>query len=102
MKKCIKCGEMKELSLFFKNKRRKDGLFPYCKECCKVYFKKRYIKKIPKERKLTKKQYDVLKMIDNIYKNFGKFPTYKELAEAFSVSKQGIDKCLSGVVKKLK
>ena len=33
MKKCPKCKEEKPLSLFYKNKSRKDGLSRVCKKC---------------------------------------------------------------------
>ena len=33
MKTCIKCGLEKCESEFYKDKTRKDGLFPYCKSC---------------------------------------------------------------------
>lgn len=36
MKKCGKCGEVKELTAFNKNKARKDGYQNYCKECLAV------------------------------------------------------------------
>lgn len=36
---CIKCNEEKELSLFSKDKNRKDGLQPYCKDCDRAYRK---------------------------------------------------------------
>jgi predicted nucleic acid-binding Zn-ribbon protein len=32
LKKCTKCGEIKSVKEFYKDK-RKDGLFPWCKEC---------------------------------------------------------------------
>jgi len=32
-KKCLKCGEVKSLTDFPKDKSRKDGLHPYCKNC---------------------------------------------------------------------
>jgi 5-methylcytosine-specific restriction endonuclease McrA len=40
MKLCKKCNETKELSCFSKDKTRKDGLQPYCKECTSKYKKK--------------------------------------------------------------
>ena len=34
MKKyCRKCGKLKDISEFHKNKQQADGLHPYCKEC---------------------------------------------------------------------
>ena len=36
-KKCTKCGEVKPLSCFCKNRRRPDGLCSHCKECQKTY-----------------------------------------------------------------
>jgi len=33
MKLCIRCKIEKELSAFHKDRRRKDGYFPYCKKC---------------------------------------------------------------------
>lgn len=33
MKTCSKCNQTKNLNLFYRNKRNKDGLNYYCKEC---------------------------------------------------------------------
>lgn len=38
-KKCSKCGEVKSLSAFSKDKSCKDGLYPQCKGCRKAYRK---------------------------------------------------------------
>lgn len=35
MKQCSKCGEVKDLNLFYKLSSSKDGKRPDCKECCK-------------------------------------------------------------------
>ena len=39
-KTCSKCGEEKPLSLYYKNKGRKDGVSVYCAKCMKEYSKK--------------------------------------------------------------
>jgi hypothetical protein len=41
-KVCIKCKVEKENVLFNKDKNRKDGFFPICKNCCKEYKKIHY------------------------------------------------------------
>lgn len=49
-KKCGRCGEIKPLSEFTKNKSRKDGLSVYCKSCIKeIYpgYKKKYYEQHP-------------------------------------------------------
>lgn len=43
-KLCNKCGEIKPISDFGKNKSKKDGLQSYCKECTKIYRHNHYIK----------------------------------------------------------
>lgn len=35
MKKCAKCGQIKPLNEFYKDKRNKDGILSYCKACQK-------------------------------------------------------------------
>lgn len=49
-KKCARCGEIKPVSEFTKNKSRKDGLNPYCKMCVsEIYpaYKKAYHERHP-------------------------------------------------------
>ena len=41
MKPCSKCKEGKPLEMFHKSKRHIDCLFPWCKDCCSDYKKKR-------------------------------------------------------------
>ena len=54
-KKCTKCGEIKHISGYSKNKGRKYGVNSYCKECNREYHKqyrednKEYIKGYQKE-----------------------------------------------------
>jgi hypothetical protein len=40
LKLCCTCRKDKPLNNFTKDKRRKDGLYPRCKECNSVYYKK--------------------------------------------------------------
>lgn len=42
-KKCIKCGEIKDLSRFSKSKRRKDGFVNVCKDCVNKRRNKKYM-----------------------------------------------------------
>lgn len=39
LKKCTKCGIEKEVEMFYKNSRKKDGLFSCCKDCNKEHRK---------------------------------------------------------------
>jgi len=41
-KKCSKCGEIKELGEFCRNKVKKDGLVGWCKECFSAWRKEYY------------------------------------------------------------
>lgn len=41
-KTCTKCKETKQVSEFHKDKNRKDGLRPYCKECVRRYHHRHY------------------------------------------------------------
>jgi len=60
-KKCVKCQVEKEILNFNKNSKTKDGLYSYCKTCCKEYSitynevnkikKQEYSKKYAKENK---------------------------------------------------
>lgn len=37
-KRCFKCGEVKDISKFSKNRTKKDGLHNRCKQCDKKYY----------------------------------------------------------------
>lgn len=42
MKRCNKCGELKEDSEFYKTTQSRDGLRTYCKQCMNAYSASRY------------------------------------------------------------
>lgn len=68
-KKCYKCGEIKEISLFYKHPTSKDGYAGICKSCQKLVVKrsverrkeevKKYQKKYHKEHKLDRIVHDL-------------------------------------------
>ena len=55
-KKCSKCGEVKPINEFYKQKSCKDGLNSYCK-CCMNKKVEEWRKKHPKERIKHQKKY---------------------------------------------
>lgn len=62
MKVCTKCKKSKPLSEFGRDKRRKDGLYPHCKECKRQYQNDRYsdvaAKRLERKYGITKDDYD--------------------------------------------
>ena len=56
-KKCSKCGQVKKICEFTKDKNRKDGLFVYCRECKKTEAKKEYEKNKIRILKYQKEYY---------------------------------------------
>lgn len=42
MKRCYKCGEEKDLTMFSNNKTKKDGLSDHCRACHKAMRKRHY------------------------------------------------------------
>lgn len=58
-KLCIKCETEKPIDQFYKNKIRKDGHYPYCKECCYKDYRKRYEKsEVHQQAIVNRKYYD--------------------------------------------
>lgn len=49
MKLCLKCGEVKSIDQFHKNKRKRDGFDIYCKDC------KKAILQLPENKERSKK-----------------------------------------------
>jgi len=52
--KCTKCGEVKPLTLFYKDKAKKNGYHPWCKKC----FSKTTTKRLNTEKGYLKMRYD--------------------------------------------
>ena len=52
MKKCLNCKKLKYFDSFSRNKKRKDGLYVYCRKCVSEKYKKWY-KKWSKENVRT-------------------------------------------------
>jgi len=55
-KKCTKCGEVKDLSMFYKHKLSKYGVTSSCKKCCNEK-SIQYIKNNPEKRKVIVANY---------------------------------------------
>jgi hypothetical protein len=73
MKKCSKCNEEKDLENFGKDKIRKDGLNPYCKECLKKRYEEIKVND-PQKLKKWRQSYNArhrLKIIDYQVKYLG-------------------------------
>lgn len=52
-KRCPKCGRKLPTTMFNKKTKSKDGLQPYCKECQRSYYAKKYAKKSVTEHKVS-------------------------------------------------
>lgn len=95
-KKCLECNEIKSISEFSKNKRRKDGLCIYCKSCMKIRNtawrnsnsekvkngKKRYRKKYAEKirnynREYQKRDYVIKKANQHIKKRYSEDEIFK-------------------------
>lgn len=57
MKKCSKCGKLKDFSLFPKQNSTK--LMSHCKECRQKYYKESRLKDIDKTRELDRERYKI-------------------------------------------
>jgi len=95
MRKCSRCGEEKDIGHFYKTGNCKDGLDSYCKECRQLYNKGI---RFPK-RNLRERQHKILQIIDTLYKQYGKFPTYEEIAKPFGITKRSIESTLDIIIK---
>jgi DNA replication protein DnaD len=100
MKECNKCGEMKADTEFHRDKAMKDGLKNSCIKCTSETMKEYHKAHYKQNRMLTIKQHKILQFIDDIYKQYGKYPTYNELAEKTGTTKQDIAQCIDFLIKK--
>ena len=55
MKTCTKCGDTKDVSLFGKDKYKKSGISPWCKECVRLSSAKRRLENPEKARTSSSK-----------------------------------------------
>lgn len=58
MKACLKCGLLKTVDSFYKHKTTKDRLYNYCKDCCNVLSRTRYLKN-PEKHKESNRQWNI-------------------------------------------
>ena len=56
-KRCSKCGKVKPVTEFYKNRTSKDGLRFWCKECCRQYDRESYKKNREKRLNYVKNYY---------------------------------------------
>jgi len=68
-KTCRKCGETKELSLFYEDKKGEDGHMNHCKDCKKSYQKRLYqekrAEKLEYQKKYAKKNAEQIREYQN-------------------------------------
>jgi len=83
MKECRSCNEVKSFDGFYKDKRNKDGVRVYCKDCTKEKARKGYVKDIDKQRERSLKYYHknekVIKEKRKKYKSTKEFKTHQRL-----------------------
>ena len=61
MKKCTKCNKGKERSCFLKDRSKKDGFYPSCKECNLTRLRQYYPENKDKYLRNNKKRYTIKK-----------------------------------------
>ena len=64
-KVCSKCKEEKPISEFCRDKRRKDGLYPQCKLCCKLYYHENKNLILTQKSDYRKRNIKIIKEYDN-------------------------------------
>ena len=68
IKKCSKCGKIKPLSEFFKDKYRKDGKCIYCKECVVEYYQKNKQEISKRHKKYHQKNKEKIRKLQKEYR----------------------------------
>ena len=95
-KKCTKCGEVKEVGEFTKNKNGKDGLFPQCRSCKNKYMAEYYKNNKDKIAGINSRYYknnkDKLAKIHTKYYKNNKDNVAKRVAEHYKNNKDKITK----------
>ena len=93
MKKCAKCKVEKEITEFFKDKQRKGGLYPSCKECGKEYYKEYHKENKDKIKEYYKENKDkIIERHKEYYKeNKNKIKEHRK--EYYKENKDKINKC---------
>lgn len=84
-KKCSKCGAVKLLEEFGKNKSRKDGYQAYCRSCFNEYFKS-------PERKQHRNQYRSIPEIKEYRKEYENSPNIKEHRKKYEKTSKCIER----------
>ena len=72
-KRCFKCGAVKELSLFYRHPRMKDGHVNKCKECNKKDVQKNYRSNIDHYREYERKRFQSQERKEQVRKFFVRY-----------------------------
>ncbi len=105
-KLCCRCKLWKKESLFYRNRRTKDGLQWRCKECESIYFRKRY-KRIRNVKRTNLRYEERHRFVNGVKQKFcSKCKRWKSESEFYkdSAKKDGLmgrcKKCSSKAAKK--
>ena len=99
MKECSKCNEVKPLDSYGKDKSKKDGRLPNCKECKKEYDKQNHLDNkdkhhsIQKEYRLTRRKNDLEYRLMSVLQN-GLLRAYKKKKIKEDLSQKNVIKHL--------
>ena len=88
-KKCAKCGSIKEISLFHKDKCRRDGVKPYCKDCLNEMSREHDSRLDVKQRRHERDKLPIVKENRKIYRQDS--PKFKATQEKYEKSEKRIE-----------